>query len=83
MTALLGRSGGGRIYGIFIKQFWLAHSNSYAAPDNYPAASTRNRLSRPDCPCSQEKPMLDLILLAVGLGFFVLSVAYAYGCERL
>jgi len=27
--------------------------------------------------------MLDLILLAAGLAFFVLSVAYAYGCERL
>jgi len=31
----------------------------------------------------RSKPMLDLILLAVGLGFFVLSVAYAYACERL
>jgi hypothetical protein len=27
--------------------------------------------------------MLDLILLAVGLGFFALSVGYAYACERL
>jgi len=27
--------------------------------------------------------MLDVILLAVGLGFFVLSIAYVYGCERL
>jgi hypothetical protein len=26
---------------------------------------------------------LDVILLAVGLGFFVLSIAYVYGCERL
>jgi hypothetical protein len=32
---------------------------------------------------TQEQPMLDVILLAAGLGFFVLSVAYAYGCERL
>jgi hypothetical protein len=31
----------------------------------------------------RSKHMLDLILLAVGLGFFVLSVAYAFGCERL
>jgi hypothetical protein len=31
----------------------------------------------------KEKPMLDLVLLAVGLGFFVLSLAYVYGCERL
>jgi hypothetical protein len=27
--------------------------------------------------------MLDVILLAVGLGFFALSIAYVYGCERL
>jgi hypothetical protein len=29
------------------------------------------------------KPMLDVILLAVGLGFFALSIAYAFGCDRL
>jgi hypothetical protein len=27
--------------------------------------------------------VLDVILLAVGLGFFALSVAYAFGCDRL
>jgi len=27
--------------------------------------------------------MLDIILLIGGLGFFVLSVLYALGCERL
>lgn len=27
--------------------------------------------------------MLDLILLAIGLGFFVLSVGYTYACDRL
>ena len=27
--------------------------------------------------------MLDLILLALGLGFFVLSVGYVYACDRL
>jgi len=26
--------------------------------------------------------MMDLILLALGLGFFVLSVGYAYACDR-
>ena len=31
----------------------------------------------------KEHPMLDLILLALGLGFFVLSVGYAYACDRL
>jgi len=27
--------------------------------------------------------MLDLTLLALGLVFFVLSIAYAYACDRL
>jgi hypothetical protein len=30
-----------------------------------------------------EQPMLDLILIAAGLGFFALSIAYAFGCELL
>jgi hypothetical protein len=31
----------------------------------------------------KDHPMLDVILLALGLGFFALSVGYAYACERL
>jgi hypothetical protein len=27
--------------------------------------------------------MLDLILLALGLGFFVLTVGYVFACDRL
>jgi len=27
--------------------------------------------------------MLDVIMLALGLGFFVLSVGYAFACDRL
>jgi hypothetical protein len=27
--------------------------------------------------------MLDLVMLAIGLCFFALSVGYAYACERL
>jgi hypothetical protein len=27
--------------------------------------------------------MLDFILLALGLGFFALSIAYAFGCDHL
>jgi hypothetical protein len=34
-------------------------------------------------PHRKEQPMLDFILLALGLGFFALSIAYALGCERL
>ena len=38
------------------------------------------------CPVTglrKEQPMLDAILLALGFGFFALSIAYAYGCDRL
>jgi hypothetical protein len=31
----------------------------------------------------KEQPMLDIILLALGLGFFALSIAYAFGCDLL
>jgi len=27
--------------------------------------------------------MLDILMLGLGLGFFALSVGYAYGCDRL
>jgi len=27
--------------------------------------------------------MLDVLMLALGFGFFVLAVGYTYGCERL
>ena len=27
--------------------------------------------------------MLDVIMLAIGLGFFALTIAYAFGCDRL
>jgi hypothetical protein len=30
-----------------------------------------------------EQPMLDVIFLALGLGLFALSIAYAFGCDRL
>jgi hypothetical protein len=30
-----------------------------------------------------EFSMLDLIVLALGLGFFVAAIGYTYACERL
>jgi hypothetical protein len=44
----------------------------------YPAPARRTH--------RKERPMLDVldvVLLAVGLGFFALSVAYAFACDRL
>jgi len=31
----------------------------------------------------QEYPMLDILMLALGFGFFAASIGYAYACERL
>lgn len=53
---------------------------AFAVTDNVTAA-----LGRPSrLPSShKEFPMFDLVMLALGLGFFVLSIGYAYACERL
>ena len=31
----------------------------------------------------KEHLMLDFVMLALGLGFFVVAVGYTYACERL
>ena len=31
----------------------------------------------------REHSMLDIVMLALGLGFFVVAVGYTYACERL
>jgi hypothetical protein len=31
----------------------------------------------------REHPMLDVVVLAIGLIFFALSIGYCYACERL
>jgi len=31
----------------------------------------------------QENSMLDIIVLALGLGFFAAAIGYTYACERL
>ena len=70
-------------------------SISYAALDKYPHAKHPSALRQINAASSvrvaarlaegyrKEQPMLDLILLALGLGFFAVSVAYAFGCDRL
>jgi hypothetical protein len=32
---------------------------------------------------NQEHTMLDILMLALGVGFFALAVGYTYACERL
>jgi hypothetical protein len=31
----------------------------------------------------EEHLMLDIVMLVLGLGFFVVGIGYAYACERL
>jgi hypothetical protein len=54
-----------------------------ALQDQFRAAS-QDRLLVSCAPfCAREIPMLDLIMLALGLGFFVAALGYTYACERL
>lgn len=32
---------------------------------------------------NEENPMMDILMLALGFGFFALAVGYTYACERL
>ncbi len=32
---------------------------------------------------AKEHLMLDVVMLALGLGFFVVAIGYTYACERL
>jgi hypothetical protein len=32
---------------------------------------------------AQDIPMLDIVMLALALGFFIAGIGYAYACERL
>jgi hypothetical protein len=34
-------------------------------------------------PTFRSSPMLDIVMLALGLGFFALSIGYAHICDRL
>jgi hypothetical protein len=31
----------------------------------------------------RSNPMLDILMLAMGFGFFALAIGYTYACERL
>jgi hypothetical protein len=44
---------------------------------------TRGRLLRWGATRRKEHHMLDVIMLAIGLGFFALAVGYTIVCDRL
>jgi hypothetical protein len=39
--------------------------------------------SRPEISTARSTLMLDVVMLALGLSFFVVAIGYAYACERL
>ena len=58
-----------------------------SAGQAWPQTKTVRALTRISCSPlrtdRKEHPMLDLIFLAGGIGFFILAIAYAYACNRL
>ena len=49
-------------------------------PGRYRVPQAQNGAARR---VQRSKQMLDVILIALGLGFFALSVGYVYACDRL
>jgi hypothetical protein len=47
------------------------------------AVCSASHFGRTRDPVAQEHPMLDIVMLALALGFFVAGIGYAYACERL
>jgi hypothetical protein len=71
-------------YGVIGKYPPPAMAESCRILTRVKVARAAGRLTaRRDTHMGKEQGMLDVILLAVGLGFFALSIAYAFGCERL
>ena len=53
---------------------FLIHRNLAVLKNATVAAGNKRR---------KEHLMLDVVMLALGLGFFAVAVGYAYACERL
>jgi hypothetical protein len=37
----------------------------------------------PEAERNEEHSMMDILMLALGFGFFALAIGYTYACERL
>jgi hypothetical protein len=47
------------------------------------APTAREHAAALQSACRKEHSMMDVIMLAIGLGFFALSVGYVLACDRL
>jgi len=59
------------------------HLRSRVDPAQSAFPATRKRGAKKQARQDKEHLMLDVLMLALGLGFFVLAVGYTYACERL
>jgi hypothetical protein len=50
-----------------------------------PLTHVKDRAPPTLCCCARARSieMLDIVMLTMGLGFFVLSIGYTYACDRL
>ena len=60
----------------FLLMYRNRNSHRFFIVQNLFESSLRN-------PIEREHTMFDLVLLAMGIGFFALAIGYAYACDRL
>ena len=48
-----------------------------------PQPDPRESVAPPIQGRNEEHPMMDILMLALGFGFFALAIGYTYACERL
>jgi hypothetical protein len=70
-------------YEIPITFSWLPSRKPMRRVAPQPPTEARRPHGRPADHDAQEHLMLDIAMLALGLGFFAAAVGYTYACERL
>jgi hypothetical protein len=62
---------------------WFPSRKSMQLNSTSPLQPERGPSFGPADHTAQEHLMLDVVMLVLGLGFFVAAVGYTYACERL
>lgn len=61
---------------------WLAPTEVRCVSSASSARSPRESCAG-DMGAARRDPMMDILMLALGFGFFALAIGYTYVCERL
>jgi len=61
----------------------VTDEHSQAALPQIVIADRRQNLSCNANALSRSTAMMDAVMMAIGFGFFALSIAYVYACDRL